>query len=162
MSFVISFKLPKEHNFARAINHATRKDEQEINYVADGKLVSSLFKCDVGGRAYTTQMVATMDEKTGRFDVALSLQQTWSLRDVFNGKNRAQLYPAGSNLAVEQAVAILKDFEQGCEARHLPVKEGRLVIIEHYANLGEVQDRRVVPAAPFRDVKDVIDTFKPR
>ena len=162
MSFVISFKLPKEHNFARAINYATRKEDQDIDYVADGKLVSSLFKCDVGGRAYTTQMVATMDEKTGRFDVALSLQQTWALRDTFNGKNRAQLYPAGRDLPVEQAVALLQDFEQGCAAHNLPVKEGRLVIIEHFANLGEVQDRRPKPVVPFRDIKDVVDTFKPR
>ena len=162
MSFVISFKLPKEHNFARALNYATRKDDQEIDYVADGKLVSSLFKCDVGGRAYTTQMIATMNERNGRFDVALSLRQTWALRDAFNGRNRAQLYPAGSDLPVEKAVALLQEFEQGCMARNLPVKEGRLVIIEHFANLGEVQDRRPKPAVPFRDIKDVVDTFKPR
>lgn len=173
--YSLLFKLPENHRFSRNLREHLAPD-------ADGKktmtwndsigLASSTFYCEVGGRTMKTYMDANLDERTGTFKVSLSLEPKLCLRDVFN-LLRGQAAPwqasrhefLAEEATLDEAVALLKGFEERCAASNLPYKNGPLDVNNHYSFLKEMQYNGRAPDAPqpakFKSPADVIKTLRP-
>lgn len=139
--YSLRLRLPPEQNLAHVINSA-RTEDQNVDYV-DEQISSSVFTENHKGWSLSRSCIATLDAKTGKFDVVMHRDhQGWRRALDFTRLNRIFRAVADPQVVVHEtlktgvdfreAIETVRQFEIEAKARKLPVHESAKSIHIHY------------------------------
>ncbi|MBU0859914.1 MAG: hypothetical protein KJ667_08245 [Alphaproteobacteria bacterium] len=158
--YSLLFELPTKHRLTQTISSRTTH-EGPFSICIEGGMTSSVYGCEADGRKHHTKMEALLDEAHGTFSLLLTVKPDFRLRDIFNRPGGATQTLA-ADLSVEDAQKALAAFEERCEAQKLPLKEGPLVLNNHYSHLKTLRDDSPPQTPRFASARAVLDQLKPR